>query len=275
MLEITRTVRFCLGDRAPDADAAGRRNTYSAWPPPAGLPRYYELLVTCRGEPDEPTGYLINIKAIDDAVRTHALPLFHRALGTHGGDGVPLGALLRDVFAALAAALPVAVARVTLRLTPLVTLTTDGPAMPHILLEQQYEFSAAHRLHVDTLSDEQNRATFGKCNNPAGHGHNYRLAVSVRCPVSPQGHVAAVAALDDVVARGVIDHLDHKHLNRDVPAFAAPAGVNPSVEHIAAVIWEMLTPAVAALGPGVALDHIRVWETEKTCCTYRGPAGSR
>ena len=143
--------------------------------------------------------------------------------------------------------------------------------MNRITLRQQYEFSAAHRLHVEELSESENREVFGKCNNPAGHGHNYRLEVAVEKPITPEGHAPAVEELDRVVDEHVIDHLDHKHLNLDVPEFA---DLNPSVEHIAQVIWSLLEEPVARLDgeDSARLVEVRVWETGKTACIYRGPA---
>lgn len=141
--------------------------------------------------------------------------------------------------------------------------------MDRVTLRQSYEFSAAHRLHVPSLSDEENRKTFGKCNNPAGHGHNYRVEVAVSCPMDPQGRIMEVAELDDVVHKRVIEKLDHKNLNVDVAEFRE---LNPSVENIAQVVWNLLAKHIGQAGPadGASLEEISVWETEKTVCTYRG-----
>ncbi len=265
MVELSRTVRLCLNDA--DDLAAPRHNTFSAWPPMRGLGRYYELHVTCTGRPDPGTGYLVNIKHIDHAVHDHVLPLLRQALT--GRVPVAMGSLMRRAFDALGAALPQRVAAMRLNLTPMVYLEVRpmpaDAAADQVTLAQQYEFSAAHRLHVPTLSDAENRKVFGKCNNPAGHGHNYRLEVAVACPMDAQGHVPPVEALDALVSDAVIDKLDHKHLNLDVPAFAS---LNPSVENIARVVHGWLAPRVGELG--AALVHVKVWETGKTACTYTG-----
>jgi len=266
MLELARTVRFCLS--SPAADDAPPDNTYSAWPPPRGLARYYELEVRCRGEADPVTGYFLNIKHIDTAVRRHALPVFDAVLAEHDDDArVPLGALMRRLLGALQPALDGTVARLTLRLTPLVGYTIGSDAMQQVLIRQSYEFSAAHRLHVPEKSDQENRDIFGKCNNPAGHGHNYRVEVAVACPIDEAGHTLPIEQLDATVNEHAIDKLDHKHLNVDVPQFHDR---NPSVEHIAKVVWDMLKGPIAALGEGVKLEAVSVWETGKTVCTYRG-----
>ncbi|MEM9882622.1 MAG: 6-carboxytetrahydropterin synthase [Planctomycetota bacterium] len=279
MLDLTRTVRFCLTPEPADDDTP-RSNTYSAWPAPRGLPRYYELHVTCRGEADPRTGYFINIKHIDTAVREHALPLLRAAVTDEAAAAAtPMGKLMRRLFAALNPALDHAVTRLGLQLTPRIELALtpapgsdpapgNDPTMDRVQLSQEYEFSAAHRLHVSEYTDAKNRETFGKCNNPAGHGHNYRVRVVVDAPIDPAGHTLAVADLDAAVDRHVIEHLDHKHLNHDVPAFADR---NPSVEHIAQVVWGMLVEALPLELPGVTLAEVSVWETGKTVCTYRGP----
>ena len=64
--------------------------------------------------------------------------------------------------------------------------------MDHVLIRQQYEFAAAHRLHTDQLTKQENQQVFGKCNNPSGHGHNYRLEVAVKAPIDPDGHTTPV-----------------------------------------------------------------------------------
>lgn len=264
MLELSRTVRFCLSGEMGDLSSS-RDNTFSAWPAMRGLGRYYELEVTCLGEADPQTGYFINIKAIDQAVRDHVLPiLIERVLDASAAAATPMGALMRGVLDAIDPPLNETVARVRLVLTPTLSLAIERNDMDHVIIRQQYEFSAAHRLHVPGLSAEQNQATFGKCNNPAGHGHNYRVEVAARCPIDAQGQTLQPAELDAVVDREAIEKLDHKHLNVDVPEFAE---LNPSVEHIVKVVWQMLDGKL----PGNAqLDEVKVWETGKTVCAYRG-----
>ena len=271
MLELSRTVRLGLSPDPADTDLP-KANTYSAWPPLRGLGRYYELTLLCRGEADADTGYFINIKDIDAAVRGHALPVLQRALADEAAAAdTPMGTLLQNLLTAVQPPLASRVARLTLQLSPFYSLSVDADAearpLPTVLIRQRYEFSAAHRLHVPGLSDQQNRQTFGKCNNPAGHGHNYQVQVSVAAPVDSHGRTLEPANLDAVVDQHLIEPLDHKHLNADVPQFA---NLNPSVEHIVQVAWQMLAPPLAAALPGCRLDELTVWETGKTSCTYRG-----
>jgi 6-pyruvoyltetrahydropterin/6-carboxytetrahydropterin synthase len=275
MLELSRTVRFCLNADGPrDAASAPKDNTFAAWPAMRGLGRYYELDVRCAGEADPTTGYFMNIKRIDAAVRDHALPELQRLiLDPTPATQLPMGWLMQRLFELLQPALDDSVVCLELRLTPMYRLVIERGAMDRVTLRQQYEFSAAHRLHVPSMSEQANRELFGKCNNPAGHGHNYRVEVAVSVPIDARGDIPAVEQLDAVVNEHVIEMLDHKHLNKDVPQFG---DLNPSVEHIAQVIWQMLAGPVAGLDvtSRTRLEAVSVWETEKTVCTYRGPGGN-
>ncbi|MDH3582770.1 MAG: 6-carboxytetrahydropterin synthase, partial [Phycisphaerae bacterium] len=198
---------------------------------------------------------------IDAAVRERALPLMAQAVTA----GPPLAGLLSRIIQAINPELSDSVASVSLQLTPTYALRMDTADMRQLLISQQFDFSAAHRLHVPDLSDADNQRLFGKCNNPAGHGHNYRLEVTVRAGADNGDEAGAVERLEELVDRNVIRRLDHKHLNEDVPQFSE---LNPSVENIARVVWEMLQePAATA---GLPLEQVRIWETEKTVCTYRG-----
>ncbi|MBL9141526.1 MAG: 6-carboxytetrahydropterin synthase, partial [Phycisphaerae bacterium] len=100
-----------------------------------------------------------------------------------------------------------------------------------------------------------------------GHGHNYRLEVSVRVPVHAAKPVLSAAELEQLVGRTVIDRYDHKHLNLDVPEFATAV---PSVENIAKACHELLRDPVHQRGAHLA--SVRVWETDKTSATYPAPA---
>lgn len=261
MLELTRTVRFCIAGDGTLSSGSGRHNTFAAWPAMRGLGRYYEAHVTCRGEADAVTGYFINIKRIDEAVREAVLP----ALATYDAMG-PLGELMRRMMRSLREPLGGAAMRLTLQLTPTYSLSIEEDDMASVSMTQQYEFAAAHRLHVPAMTEPENLRVFGKCNNPAGHGHNYRLEVTVRCPIDQAagGTIMPVEALDELVDRMVVQRFDHKNLNMDTVEFASR---NPSVENIAQVICGLLEGPVKATG--CELEQVRVWETGKTVCTYR------
>ena len=152
---------------------------------------------------------------------------------------------------------------VTIDLSPSTLTLSELPAMPHqLLLTETFEFAASHRLHLSDRSDADNQALFGKCNNPNGHGHNYRIEVAAAIPMGSAGGFG-FAAMQKVVAREVMERFDHKHLNLDCPEFRQ---LNPSVENIAQVCHDLLKPAIAA--QGATLRFVRVWETDTTSCRY-------
>src|ERR1017187_9568029 len=120
---------------------------------------------------------------------------------------------------------------------------------------RRYTLSASHRLHTDALSAEENRATYGKCNNPHGHGHNYVVEVMVGGAVDPEtGMVVDMAALDEVVRARVIERFDHANLNLD-PLFANRV---PTTENLSSAVFALLKDAL----PAGKLERVRVEETE-------------
>lgn len=120
---------------------------------------------------------------------------------------------------------------------------------------RRYMLSASHRLHADNLSDEENRAAYGKCNNPHGHGHNYVVEVLVGGEVSPAtGMVIDLAELDATVQRKVVNRFDHQNLNSD-PLFTEKV---PTTENFCKALFGLLQGAL----PVGELEHVRVEETE-------------
>ena len=234
MIRLTREVRFSV-----DRDWAGHveftrpiTNSWAGWPSAVGLVPYLRLRATLAGDPDPRTGYLCNISVIDDLLRRHAIPFAAAALRAHGWR-MPAEHLLEHIWGQVVREAPPRAPLVELALWPTpflhYAIRREQPAM--ILLTQQFEFSAAHRLHVPQLSDAENRQTFGKCNNPRGHGHNYLLEVTVAgAPDARQGVVLPLPRFEQVVQERIIQRFDHKHLNEDTPEFR---DVNPSAENIA------------------------------------------
>ncbi|WP_159800611.1 6-carboxytetrahydropterin synthase [Flavobacterium sp. MK4S-17] len=133
-----------------------------------------------------------------------------------------------------------------------------------VTVSRKAHFNAAHRLYRPEWNDERNDAVFGKCNNPNFHGHNYELIVSVTGPVDAQtGYVIDMKILKDIIYEEVEVAFDHKNLNLDVPEFA---GVNPTAENIAIVIWNKLR---RRLDYTMALEVV-LYETPRNFVTYRG-----
>jgi 6-pyruvoyltetrahydropterin/6-carboxytetrahydropterin synthase len=259
VINLSRTVRLVVGAGQPDEKSP---NTFAGSPSMAGVGAYYEVEVRCAGEPEEVSGYLINIKRIDTAVREHMAPLIAESLGR--GAGADIAHVLREGIKRLQRTLDAPISAVTWRLTPTYSIQMSAHAMETVTIRQQFEFAAAHRLAVDGWPDAENRKVFGKCANPAGHGHNYKLEAAVDAPVTDTGAPAiSLRELERIVDGTVIERFDHKHLNRDTEEFAH---VNPSVENIARVCHNLLEPEFERAG--VSLRHVTVWETEKTSATY-------
>lgn len=128
---------------------------------------------------------------------------------------------------------------------------------------RRYALSASHRLHSDLLSEEENRTTYGKCNNPFGHGHNYIVEVVVGGKVDPEtGMVLNMATLDEVVQHNVLERFDHTNLNFD-PMFVDRV---PTTENLCREIFRLLEKSL----PKVDLARVRVEETENNFFEFCG-----
>lgn len=137
-----------------------------------------------------------------------------------------------------------------------------------IRLTRRYDFSAAHVLARADWSPERNRSVYGKCANPAGHGHNYRFEVTLEGELDPRtGQLVAPERLDELVAARVLRPLDGHFLNRDVPWFARHV---PTAENIARHIWDSLAGGVSP----ARLAGIRLVETRNNSVEYLGDEDS-
>jgi 6-pyruvoyltetrahydropterin/6-carboxytetrahydropterin synthase len=140
-----------------------------------------------------------------------------------------------------------------------------------IRITRKVEFSAAHFYHIADLSPEENRRIFGKCNNPHGHGHNYVLEVTIAGEPDPTtGMVLDLKELKEILQREVVERMDHKHLNYEVLELA---GMIPTTENIARVIWRLLEPKITK----GKLDRVRLYESPDLFvdCTADGRAAAR
>jgi len=109
-----------------------------------------------------------------------------------------------------------------------------------IYLTRKAEFAASHYYHNPEFTPEENQRIFGKCNNPNGHGHNYTLEVTVKGEVDPRsGFVVDLKQLKEVLNREVLDAMDHRFLNKEVPEFFTRI---PTTENLAISIWQRLAP---------------------------------
>lgn len=136
--------------------------------------------------------------------------------------------------------------------------------MNKVSVFRKEHFNAAHRLHNEQLSAEDNARAFGRCNYPNYHGHNYELIVQVTGEINPvTGYVMDMKELSDLVKEKVTEHFDHRNLNLDVEEFKV---LNPTAENIAVVIYNRLRPFI---DPNKELK-IRLFETERNYVEYPG-----
>ncbi|HEY3742229.1 MAG TPA: 6-carboxytetrahydropterin synthase [Bryobacteraceae bacterium] len=136
-----------------------------------------------------------------------------------------------------------------------------------IRLSRRYRFSASHRLYSDELSETENRAIFGKCANPYGHGHDYVLDVRVRGPLDREtGRIIDLDTLDTLVRETILGPFEHSNLNVDIPEFQS--SLVPTTENLALVIEHRLAgewKSRFASPPleRVKLDRIKIEETRR------------
>jgi len=130
-------------------------------------------------------------------------------------------------------------------------------------LTRRYWFSASHRLHCEGMSEDENRAVYGKCNNPHGHGHNYAVEITVAGQVDPQtGMVCNLADLDSFVQEKILERFDHQNLN----TLTDFQGVVPTTENLCVAVYGILEREFRPAG----VDKVRVEETMLNSFEYAG-----
>lgn len=130
-------------------------------------------------------------------------------------------------------------------------------------LTRRYMISASHRLHSDQMSEAENQATYGKCNNPYGHGHNYNIEVTVGGPVDGQtGMVCNLVDLDGFMQTEILERFDHQNLNL-LPEFANAV---PTTENLCISIYEIVKRGFNK----AHLEKVRIEETMMNSFEYRG-----
>ena len=138
--------------------------------------------------------------------------------------------------------------------------------IPVVFVTRRAHFNAAHKLFNPSWTKEENEACFGKCANEHWHGHNFDLFVTIKGrPSKDTGFVMDLKHLKAIIENEVVEHLDHKNLNLDVPFLK---DILPSVENMAIVIWERLLPHLPA---DVRLHKIHLIETVNNSVEYFGP----
>jgi 6-pyruvoyltetrahydropterin/6-carboxytetrahydropterin synthase len=268
MIYLSRRIDFSATHsyRVPEWDEERNRSVFGPCSNPNGHGHDYRLEVMVKGTLNEKSGIVVNTTDIKNIVhafveeeldgkflnREH--PYFLERIPTTENLADYIWDSLENRFAGCKLH--------RIRLHENHYLSSEKEAAALTRLTRKYHFCAAHRLHSDHLSAEENVNLFGKCNNPHGHGHNYYLDVSVEGKPNPvTGMIVNLANLDEIVQRIVLDKFDHKHLNLDTEEFKE---LNPTSEVVAMVIYNMLQPHL----PG--LRKIGLWETEKNYFEYDG-----
>ncbi|HEX9782789.1 MAG TPA: 6-carboxytetrahydropterin synthase [Opitutaceae bacterium] len=140
-----------------------------------------------------------------------------------------------------------------------------APAAGPVVVTRAVHFNAAHRLHNPAKPDDWNRKTFGPCNHPNWHGHNYVLEVSVIGTPDPDtGYVIDLGDLRDLLEREIVSKCDHRNLNLDVGFLK---GIIPSAENLAIAFWQRIEPHLAP----ARLHRVCIQETERNRAEYFGP----
>jgi len=139
--------------------------------------------------------------------------------------------------------------------------------MPQLFVTRKSHFNAAHKMHRADWSDAKNEEVFGKCANKNWHGHNYELFVTVVGePNTETGYVIDLKDLSSLIEREVVEKLDHKNLNLDVPFMANKLA---STENLVLEIWNILANEVTKLGE-CRLHSVKLYETERNFVEYFG-----
>jgi len=271
MHKLSRRVRFSVNPFLP-GDSPGF-NSFSSKPAAEGLAVFFEMTVELAGELEPTTGFVVNTLDIDKSVRQYVVPLFAERIRKDFRQGkhislADIAELLKNSRDRLADKFtPARTSKLSLNLNPFRKVAVDCEGTEQnckmIYFSEKFEFAAMHRLWNDEFSQSRNLEVFGKCANPAGHGHNYIVEVTVKTPADEKEF--RIADFERTVDNKLIKLLDHKNLNADVPQLST---TNPTVENLAVFAWNRL---VGKFAPAV-LHCVTVWENDRTSSSYLGGA---
>jgi len=261
---LVRKVRFFVNPFG-EGDSAGA-NSYGGRPCGEGLCLFFELSVGLAGQADKDTGFVVNVMDIDRVVREHAVPVFAENIKKAFEDGrrltisetAGLLASLRDILKnKFDGAILI---ELGLQLNPYRNIAFDCEDMKMYYFSEKFDFAAMHKLWNEQFSEQKNFEVFGKCANPAGHGHNYVIEVTIKTPADTD---ICIGDFEQVIDGEFVKLVDHKNLNADV---ASLAGINPTIENLAEFAWERLNNKFDS----AKLHSVSIWESDRTFCTYYG-----
>jgi 6-pyruvoyltetrahydropterin/6-carboxytetrahydropterin synthase len=263
-VRLARRISFSSGHRYwfSSRSADENRSLFGRWASPYNHGHNYVLEVTAEGHVVPENGMVVNIKEIDDVLRDRIKTKFdQRSINDEVPEFGDLSPTVENLLLYIRNQLhdlPGHARLVGLKLeeTPLLYGEWHAGQETPLTITRVYEFAASHRLHAAGLTSDENLALFGKCNNPAGHGHNYMLEVTVGGqPDERTGMLVDIEALDRVVNEQIVDRYDHRNLNQDLPEFA---GKNPTSEVVALQIFASLKDVLPA-----KLVRVRLHETAR------------
>jgi len=257
---LSRAVRVFICRDSTTAVSDSSHNSFASFPSASGIGAWYEFEVSIHGKPEKNTGYLATLAQLDSAVRSSVIPLLKAELFSPStASSATPSQLLHTLAKGVATRLGRSIESLSWNISPYHQYLWKGDMPTKTTLTATFEFAASHRLNDPNRTPAENQNFFGKCNKLNGHGHNYRIAVSI---VVPTSHSFGIADLEKIVDRLVIERFDHMNLNIDCPEFRA---TNPSVEHIAAVCFDLLKEPLEK--HSAELKSVRLWETSKTSAT--------
>lgn len=257
----------------PDRSDEENRALFGKWASKWGHGHNYDVEVTVIGELDESSGMVVNITDVDRALKRALKPLRDKHLtyevphfATHPPTTENIALFLADAFSREFVDPAARLSKITVWETPTLSATLDfQESDTMVALTRSIDFAAAHRLHAPGLSESENLAIFGKCNNPKGHGHNYGVEITVIGePDLATGMIVDLLALDAVLEREIMARYDHKHLNDDTEDFRA---ANPTSENLTLAIWRHLVNKIPA---PARLQKVVVRETDRNFFEYTG-----
>lgn len=265
MHKLLRQVRFSINPFLSE-DSRGY-NSFASKPAGEGLSIFLELSVEVTGPVDPATGFVVNVSDIDGNVREFAVPIFAGRIKQRFRQAKHIGLfeiveLLRSAQDRLTDKFGKAkLSELSLKLNPFRKIAVNSKDLNMVYFSEKFEFAAMHKLWNNDFSEQENMEIFGKCANPAGHGHNYIVEVMLQMQSSRNDF--RIGDFEKIVDNELIKLLDHKNLNADLELFNK---TNPTVENIAAFAWNQL---VGKFGKA-KLHRVTVWETDKTYCSYEG-----
>lgn len=262
-MKMTRKIAFSSGHRYWRDDWSERQNREKFGPYASRFNHghNYGLDVEVAGTVNPETGMIVNIKDVDWVLKKQLIPMFDQKsindeieyFQSHTSSVENLLYFLWQTIQRIG--LPSECRLTHLKLTETPLLYGEYDAMK-TTLTRIYEFAASHRLNAPLLSHDRNLSLYAKCNNPAGHGHNYVLEVTVSGQPDPEtGFICSIDDLDQKVNELVVDRYDHKNLDADVPELQ---GMITTSENVSNVIFGLLDGNLPA-----TLERVRLHETAR------------